>query len=300
MAITNVAAVTADLQTYFARKLLVLASKDLVFKQFGNQEPIPSNSSKTISFTQYSKLSTVSTPLTDGVTPSDTALANTAITATIDQLGAFVTLTDLAELTVKHPIMQKTLEILGMQAGESIDTAISTVLLAGTTVQYANGRANRAALTTTDVMTSTEIRKAVKTLRRNGGMPLDGGSYVLVVDPEVEADLLSDSTFVTAASYSAITKLYNGEVGTWFGVRVVRSNNLSTIASTTTVHTSILIAMNAYAVSDLQTLETFIEGPGSNSDPLHQRRTVGWKVGFKSVILNNNFMLRIESGSNYN
>lgn len=315
MANTTTTQLAADLQTYFARKLLVVAEPVMVFKQFANLEPIPANSSKTISFTQYSKLALVSTPLTEGTPPTNVQLATTAITAVADQFGAFVTLTDLAELTPKHSSVQEALYLLGRQAGESIDQVIQGVVLAGTNIQYANGKSTRAGLAAGDVLTTTELRKAVKTLRTSAAVPFDSeslgsgtdglnpigsGHYVLILDPSAEADLTADSTFVTAASYSSIMKLYNDEVGNWFGTRVVRSNNMVAIASTTTVHTSLLIGKNAYAVSDLQELSTYVEGPGGVSDPLHQIRTLGWKCAFKTVILNNSFMLRIESGSAYN
>lgn len=311
--LTNIAAITSDLQTYFAKKLLVVAEPVMVFKQFGNQEPIPANSSKTISFTQYAKLTLVSSALTEGVVPSNSALSNSAITATISQYGAFVVITDLAELTPKHPVVQEALYLLGRQAGESIDTIIQTVVLAGTTVQYAGGKAARTALAATDVMTTKEIRTAVKTLEQQAAVPFDAmslgdsnngvserSSYILVVDPSVKADITTDTTFVTAAQYSSVVKLFNNEIGQWFGTRVVVSNNMTAVSSTTTVHQSLLIGRNAYAVSDLQTLTTYIEGPGSSFDPLHQFRTLGWKVAFATVILNQNFMVRIESGSAYN
>jgi N4-gp56 family major capsid protein len=299
MAITNSTAVAADLQTYLAAQLLIVAERDVVFKRYGMNQPIPANSSKTISFTQYSKLAQTSTILTEGVTPTDTALATTAITATVDQLGAYVTLTDLAELTVKHPLLQESVYLLGLQAVESIDTIIANVLLAGTQVQYANGRASRGTLVAGDVMTTTEFRKATKLLRRNGAMPFEDGNFVMVIDPGVEADILADTLFVNAASYSQTERLNNAEVGKWLGITVVRSNNLQFVAGTPNVHTSLVFGRNAYAVSDLQNLQTYVEAPGTTSDPLHQRRTVGWKVAFKAVILNNNFLLRLETASAY-
>jgi hypothetical protein len=86
----------------------------------------------------------------------------------------------------------------------------------------------------------------------------------------------------------------------WYGVSVVViSNVIPTIASTVTVHTSYLVGRNAYAVTNLQNLKSYVEGPGGVADPLHQKRTIGWKVGFKAAILNNSFMIRIESASNY-
>lgn len=298
MALSDTTALAADLQTYFARKLLIIAKKDLVFRNWALIEPLPSHSSLTVSFTQYSKLPVVAGTLTQGTPPTSNTLATAAITATVDQIGAFVELTDLAELTVKHPVVEQVMELLGAQAGESIDTRIINVLLAGTTVQYADGVANRAALGAANVMDTNEFRKAIKTLRTNGALPFDR-EYVMVVDPSVEADITADTTFTNVGNYNA-QPMYDGEVGKWFGARVVRSNNIAAIASTTTVHTSFVFGRNAYAITDLQTLQMFVQAPGGITDPLEQKRTMGWKTAFKAVILNNSFFLRIESGSAYN
>jgi len=300
MAATTTTTLSAELQTYFSKKLLKQASYKTVLDQFAYKEKLPSNSSKTISFTQYTDLTPTTTPLTEGTPPSDTALAATAITATIDQVGAYITLTDLATLTVKHPVVQKATELLGTQAARSYDRLINAVVVAGTSVVYQGTNAARTDLGAGEVLTFSEVRKAVALLRNNGATPFDDGNFVLVVDPSVEMDLMGDTTFLnTVYRQTGKNELYKGEVTTFAGVRVVRSNNIPTIASTTTVHTSYLFGKDAFAVTDLQSLEMYKEGPGSVSDPLHQKMTLGWKLGMKAVITNNNFMTRIESASAY-
>jgi N4-gp56 family major capsid protein len=302
MAATSSTTLAADLQTYFSKKLLSQAKYKTVLDQFAHVEKIPGASSKTISFTQYADLSPATTPLTEGTAPTDTALSASAITATIDQLGAFVTLTDLAELTVKHPVVQKTTELLGVQAARSYDRTINSVVVAGTSVVYPGAVGARASIAAGNVLTFAEIRKAVATLRNNGAQEFDDGNFVLVVDPSVETDLMADTTFQNTVQRNQLgtsSENYKGTVTKFAGVTVVRSNNIPTISSTVTVHTSYMFGRNAYAVSDLQSLQMYKEGPGSVSDPLHQKMTMGWKVGFKSVILNNNFMVRLESASAY-
>lgn len=299
MAATTTTTLAADLQTYFSKRLLDINAKDAVLQTAAYKENIPSNASKTISFTQYSRLSVPGAVLTEGTTPSDTTVSNSAITAVVDQWGAFVTLTDIAELTVKHPVVGELELLLGEQATETIETQINTVLVAGTTVQYAGGAANRAALAVGNVVTTAELQKALKTLRVNGARPVDK-NYVMFVDPSVEQDLLADSTFKAVQNFSPDSMTAGAVVGRWMGIEVRRSNVIPTIASTTTVHTSYVVGRNAYAMTTLQNLETYVEAPGGNADPLHQRRTIGWKVAFKSVILNQNFMVRIESGSAFN
>lgn len=302
MAATSSTTLAADLQTYFSKKLLVQAEYTTKLDQFAYVEKIPSASSKTISFTQYADLAVATTPLTEGTAPTDTALSATAITAVIDQLGAFVTLTDLAELTVKHPVTQKTTELLGVQAARSYDRTINSVVVAGTSVIYVGAVVSRAGLGASNYLTFTEIRKAVALLRNQGAQEFSDGNFVLVVDPSVETDLMADTSFQNTVYRQPEIKgneNYKGTITKFAGVTVVRSNNIPTIASTVTVHTSYLFGQNAYAVSDLQTLTMYKEGPGSVSDPLHQKMTMGWKLGFKSVILNNNFYTRLESASAY-
>ncbi|MCA1565828.1 MAG: N4-gp56 family major capsid protein [Acidobacteria bacterium] len=303
MAVTRTNELAADLQTYFAKSLLKQATYKTVLDQFGWKENIPSNSSKTISFTQYADLSLATTPLpTEGTPPTDTALSTSAITATIDQYGAFVTLTDLAELTVKHPVVTKAKELLGTQAARTYDRLINTVVVAGTSVIYADAVANRAGLGTANTLAFDEVRKAVALLRNQGAEEFDDGNFVCVVDPSVEMDLMGDASFRDAAIRNGMGQsgeMYKGTIAVFGGVRFVRSNNVPSIASTVTVHTSYVFGKDAYGVTDLQTLSSYIEGPGSVADPLHQKRTIGWKVGMKSVILNNNFMTRLESYSAY-
>lgn len=299
MAQTTTTTVAADLQTYFSKRLLDVASKDTVLTESGYKENIPSNSSKTISFTQYSRLAIPGSVLSEGTTPVDTALNPAAITATIDQWGAFVTLTDLAELTVKHPIVEEATMLLGEQAAETVETTVNSVLVAGTSVQYAGAVANRTSLGAGNVTTATEFRKLVKTLRLAGARPFDDGYFHMFVDPSVEMDILADAEMRAVTQYQPKQAEEGKVLGAWYGIKVYRSNIIPTISSTVTVHTSYVCGRNAYAVTKLQNLNTYVEGPGGNADPLHQRRTIGWKTGFKSVILNNNFMVRLESASNY-
>ena len=60
----------------------------------------------------------------------------TTVTAVAEQWGAVVTITDVAELTIKHQPLQKAIMLLGIQAAETIDRVIFNVLMGGTTVFY--------------------------------------------------------------------------------------------------------------------------------------------------------------------
>jgi N4-gp56 family major capsid protein len=159
----------------------------------------------------------------------------TTITATVDQWGAFLTITDLAELTFYHPVVEESLYLLGLQAAELVDDEIQDVLDGGTSVQYSGGQSARASLGATDKITTSDVIKAVKTLRENSGRTFNG-YFVAVVHPAVEADLLKDSTFVEATRYGANERLYRGEIGRYFGCVFVRAESVDTYSSTVTVY----------------------------------------------------------------
>ena len=296
---TTAAGVTADLQTYFSKKLQRQAKFETVLDQFGYIEKIPSASSKTISFTKYADLAVTTTALTEGVAPDSVALSSSAITAVIDQLGFVIKLTDLAELTPKHPVVQKTLELLGTQAARSRDAKIEAVLAAGTNVSYPASRAGRVNIVAGDILTFAQVMTAVAGLRTNGATEFEDGNFVCAISPTTEMNLMKDSAFRDAAIRNGLgnkSEMYKGQIATYAGVRFVRTNTIPIITgSTVPGYPSYLFGKDAYAVTDLQTLESFREGPGGVTDPLHQIMTLGWKVGFKSVILNQNFMVRLEA-----
>jgi N4-gp56 family major capsid protein len=114
--------VAADLQTYFSAKLLEVAELNTILDQFGEKAPIPSNSSKTIQFVREEKFVTSTTPqqLTEGLPPDAVGLTLNQFDAITEQYGFLTRISDLAELTAKHPIVQRTMHLLALQAAETL------------------------------------------------------------------------------------------------------------------------------------------------------------------------------------
>ena len=61
--------------------------------------------------------------------------------------------------TTFDPVLTETSEILGEQAGETIDELVRDALNQGTTVLYANSKTQRTNLLSTDIITVTDVRK---------------------------------------------------------------------------------------------------------------------------------------------
>lgn len=301
--------VVADLQTYFAANLLEVAELRTVLDQFGEKVPVPSNSSKTIHFVREEKFSaTVPSQLVEGVAPDAIPITMNQFEAVMEQYGVIVRISDLAELTAKHPVVQKTVYLLGLQSAEIYDQLIFTVIDAATNVYRPNGKSNDTGLTAGDQLAYVDLIEVLALLQDAGGMPMDGGdplmgaAYPLIVCPQVHASMLKDPDFKAVASYNAPQRMWRGEVENLGGFRVVVSNSPSFAATaqagsgqSSKVYSSFAIARGAYQISDLQNLQVYVTPPGGQGDPLHQSRKIGWKFAFKSLITNQTWIRRLRS-----
>lgn len=235
MAATNFAAVSADAVTYIREELLDLAEKLTVFAQFAEQVQLPQHNSKTIQFSRYPYLSLPLSPVSEGLTPSDTQLSVQTVTATVDQWMLTVTLTDLSQLTIKHPLVPVVNDLLGYAMAQLVDREIYKVLVSSATVVFPGSVGSRASLTSASILDDTTVMKVVSTLRSNGARPMDGTNLIMIVDPFQEADVVNQtSTFLAAHQFKNVEALYNSEVGRWRGCRVVRSNLIPVIQLITT------------------------------------------------------------------
>lgn len=240
---------SADTSTYIALKTLMVSDRILRMYNLADKATLPENNSTTFQYTRYERIPLPQTALSDGTTPTSQNLTVTVVTATAVQWGTVATITDVAQMSIKHKPLQKAIELLGLNAGETIEREIFKVVAAGTSVYYPGTVASRITLGSGDVVTADTIRRATAILRANGAYGLDapaggaedpelGDLYVGVCDSYVEADVTSDDDFIKANQYAKAKRLWNGEIGEAFGIRWVRSNSLPTLTSQAAAATS--------------------------------------------------------------
>lgn len=225
-----------EMQTFYDKTLIDIAEPMLVHDQWAQKRPIPQNGGKTIQFRRFTPLQKALTPLTEGVTPAGSALDVSALTATVNQYGDFVAVSDVLDLTAIDPIISETGELIANQAGRTLDTITRNVLVAGTNVSYArkySGGAftsvsHRYDLDTTAKLTVHDVKLAVNKLKRQNAPTIDG-YYIAIVHPDVAFDLKEDSEWVDAAKYGAPEQLFNGEIGRIAGVRFVETTEAKVI-----------------------------------------------------------------------
>jgi|SRR5690348_3838301 len=293
----------SDQQTYFSAKLLEVAVLITVLDQWGDKDPIPSNSSKTIQFNRLEKLSTTLSPtqLTEGVSPDADGLTMSQFQAVAEQYGKLLRLSDLAELTSKHDVVGRALYVLGLHAAETYDILIFNVLDAATSTYFPNSKTSTT-LVASDTLGYTDLTAIHASLMDNGGRPFDDGDYIFVVPPQVHATMQNDPDFKAANQFGKPERLWKGEVDELAGFRVVKSNapgfaahTDATSARANKTYSSFAIARNAYQVSELQNLRVYAAAPGGQTDTLQQSRKIGYKFAFKAIITNQNWIIRTRS-----
>lgn len=252
MAVNVASQFSSDIESYIADETLPLTRKQLVVYQFGDPLTLPKGRGTTYTATRYVRVPLPFATLSEGVPPIGETMTIQQVSATAQQWGDKITITDVAELTIKHPLFKKAIELTGLQVAETLERNTFNNLLGGTQINYVNATGSRFALAATDVLNPHEINRAYGALFTNGAprymgdemtdtkIEADGGGarassnpratphYVAVMHSLVVQDMRENSTISQAWTYSDINRLYNSEVGEWGGIRFAISNMVPT------------------------------------------------------------------------
>ncbi len=239
-----------EMKTFYSDYLIDNAEPNLVHDQFGQKHPIPKNGGKNIEFRKYDPLAKITAPITEGVTPAGQKLEMGVVTATVKQYGGYVTLSDMLIWTAIDNNMMIATELLGAQAGRTLDTITRDIINAGTVVQFADGKVSaRKDLSYTDESNNnnlnvTAIRMAVRALRVQNAMPFEGGYFVAIIHPDCAYDLMSDPEWRKPHEYVDTEHLYKGEIGEIAGCRFVQTTEAKKFAAVALASDSQTLTVN--------------------------------------------------------
>lgn len=298
---------SAEMKIFYSNYLVDNAEPELIHDQFGQKHPIPKNGGKTIEFRKYSPLPKATTPLVEGVTPDGQPLNVSTITATVNQYGGWIQLPDMLLLTAIDNNMVQATELLGSQAGRTLDTITREVLNGGTCVQYAEGQVtSRDQLTKDHKLTVKAVKMAARALKTQNAKKING-SYVGIVHPDAAYDIMADPEWQEMNKYTTPDLAWEGEIGKVGGVRFVETTEAKIFGGAGSggidVYSTLVLGSNAYGVTEITGggLQHIVKQLGSAgaADPLNQRASAGWKATKTAVRLVEQFMNRIETASTF-
>lgn len=334
---------TPRVAAFSVAKFLMRAQPYLNIEKFGQTPTVlPMRSTRVVKFrryflqgatgaagdgnpaTAYSNVLSLS-PLTEGVTPAGKRLTFQDYTATLIQLGDYVPLTDVIDMTHEDNVLAQMMEVMAESAAQTLETFRYNVIKAGTNVFYANGTSRSAVNTTITLdkqrtVTTGLIRQNAKLITSivpsgmNYRMEPVEASFVGLVHPDMETDIRNMSGFIPTKQYGTVTP-WESEIGAVERVRYISSTIYapfpdaggakgtmrSTSGTSADVYPILIFGRDAYAIISLkgdQAITPMVVNPKpAAGDPLGQRGTVAWKMFTQCIILNDSFIARLEASA---
>lgn len=310
---------TALMSTFYDKVFLERAKNELRH-DFGAQVKNQKlNEGKTINFTRMAPLAVVTSALSEATTPASVDTSGTTVAATLADYGNWIQVGSLFSMTSIDTDLKEHVELIGQNAGESIDQLIRTELAAGATsmlVSTSSGGSSGSTtaistIHTTDTLTGLEVRRVKRTLFKNKAPKFKGGMYRAIIGPDTSMDLMGNSEWLDAHRYTTSEAIEKGVVGKLHGVEFVETNNqhytltggFSTSATNVAnVYSNFFFGSNAYGIVNLGSTtgpRVYVKNPGDGdtSNPLNQFSTVGWKQPFAVKTLNASWLINLKTGA---
>jgi N4-gp56 family major capsid protein len=310
---------TASLQTdqvAFEKLAYFALRPEMYFDQFADvQATNATNPGASIKFTVFADLAAATTPLGEAEDVTPVSMSDSQVTVTLEEYGNATVTTAKLRASSFMPVDPVAAQAVGYNAGLSIDTVARNVLQAGDNVLYATGGAvdpsSRTTINTDDILTITDIRRAVAQLR-GANVPTINGTYIGFIHPDVQFDLLSATDAAgwrDAYKYTNATPLINGEIGQIDGVRFIASSraplfanasNNSGASGTIDSYGTLIMGRQALAKGislggEYGAQPTIVYG--TVTDLLKRFRPVGWKHFVGYSVFRQEALRRIESAS---
>lgn len=245
---------------------------------------------KTVTFPLVTDLPLQSTSIDESTDVTPQVMGDTTVVVTLAEYGAAVKTSALMRGTSYIvPFDPVVAEVIGFNAGASLDIIARNALTAGTTsIVYGGGKSARNTVVPADIITSSLIRQTVAFLRRNNAPKL-GGYYVGYIHPDVSYDLRSESGsnagWRDPHVYADPGAIWTGEIGAYEGVRWIEASRsrIFADAGSATTNTDVYATM-VLGAQALAKAYSYVDGngpmprvfPGPVTDNLRRFVPMSW------------------------
>jgi N4-gp56 family major capsid protein len=267
-------------------------------------------------------------PVTDVVDPTAEQLSKSDITVQLHKYVGIILVEDMVEFTVEDPILTVANERAGRQAGLTMDRLCRAVVNAGSNVYRSDGVAARTDIDTAILdddfwaaareLELANAEKFTKQINPAGGFNSNPvpASFWMVTHPMVAADIRQLTNFIPVQEYASPGERHAYEIGAHkSGIRILSTTEAYSIAdagndvgatglkstggSKVDVYTSLVFAQDAYAAVtlDRHALQAIIKDKSNAGSKADLYSSVAWKAICAYKILDDNRMIRIESGA---
>lgn len=310
------------------KQMLKHAEPILVLEPWALNKPLPKNRAETVKFRRAIPFPVTDNQLIEGVTPSPQSMDYEDVEVTMGQYGAVNYISDRVADMNEDPVLNDIAMLAGQQAAETKEHIIWGVLKGGTNVAYTGSATARNQVNS--VISLSDQRGVIRFLKNQrakehttmlAGSPNFASepvapAFICFAHTDCEADIRNLPGFTPVEKYGKPTQTVKGEVGKVEGVRYIISpllqpfegagnstvpSNIKGNGTAVDVYPFVYCGQEAFGVVPLKgagSMSPIVRNPGqpSASDPLGQRGSVGWKMYFAALRLNESWMIRVESG----
>lgn len=265
----------------YKKKALDRLQKKFVFRKACMKENLQRMSGRTAQFFRYTNFAAQTTPTTEGTVGSSLTMSSQIVQATVSQYSAFITVSDLLEATAIDSIVSNAADLLGYQAGLSVDTMTRNI------IDTESPSTNQALLAT--YLRVSDLRNSRHTLQSADVQPFEDGEFLAFVHPFASYDLVNDP----AANGLADIFKYNTDVKATPLVKYEDRGLVTHVAGcrveeTTNVYEGTSGGNNTYRAyvfgkNGLATLDLEGKGPSEITDPSKQRFKINVINGGASI-----------------
>lgn len=228
-ALTRTGDVSID-QAAYDRLMYFALRPSLYFDQVADVRPtrqaMPGTS---VVFTIATDLAVASTAIDQSTDVDAVRIADSQVTLTLAEYGNVVKTTALLRGTSYIAVDPVVANLIGYNAGRSLDTIAADTLKAGSNVRYATGGTTdptaRNTVEPNDTLTAADVRRALADLRGANVMPF-GNLYAAYIHPDVSYDLRGETgaaAWRDPHTYSQPEQIWTGEIGAFEGFRFVET-----------------------------------------------------------------------------
>ena len=229
MAYTQQSSLSTD-QTAFDRIAYFALRSELLFDAVADVMPVAqAMPGSAVTFTIFNDLAEASSALTETSDVTAVAMGDSQVTVTLAEYGNAVSTTAKLRGTSFLDVDAAAANVVGYNAGISVDGIIRDVLAAGTNVVYGGGGtttpSSRTTIATEDIIEANDVRKVVAALRKDNAVSFNG-MYMGYIHPDVSYDLRRETGVASWRDphvYSDPANIYNGEIGAFEGVRFIET-----------------------------------------------------------------------------
>lgn len=223
--------------------------------------------------------------ITEGTNPTSVTWGATAYSSGPAQYGILVQVSDLLVHNSAIEVIDDASRQVRNSLARLVDTIIQTVVNAGTNgVIYAGGKTSRTSLAAGDLLTQSDMVRAVKYMRSSnaaGVKPYEGAYYAAVIHPMVMGDLMNNTQtggWVDVGRYTNVQDLREGKMRDFRGIRYLETAWQDYYNSTVPVFPTTVLGEESFGWGYFQEPTAILTTSSDSNNPLNLYNSIGGKV----------------------